>query len=791
MTSELQPSGNVVLHSYHADGLNRESPGRTAFAVIQDSLGMVEQRSYDSVGRLTVRALGAGEITQFAYHGDGTLASLTGPDGVMQTFSGYGLHGHATTVTINGVAQTRVYDAIGNRLEGTAPGQPEEGAVWQREYDADRNLRRIALAPPGSGDIVIDVRSDGRPTHIARPGAEDHEMIYDQLGRLSAQRERANGQWNDTHFEYEASGRQTARERPNGMRQEIDWDTTGRPSLIRALRNGSLEGTLTLQYLNSQLVASTDSIRGTTESFAYDGAGRISSVDHGDGTSTLHSYDLRSRRTGTQYVLPDLSLLRNLAFVYDLADREIEVWDGPDRVIERIYGAGHLVEICYGNGLERTFSHDPGDGVLSGSTTTDAGGGIVESTSITRDVAGGMLSSIRTIVDTSTSGGVTASTHEEYWLRPVDDPSDPWTRSGKRIFAWGDGGSDFRAFVHDAKSNMLANGTSSYAYNAEGNRLLSKSVSGAITHTYSYDAAGFATMRNGATLTWTANGRLASHGADTFEWDMTGRLLSANVSGTTTTRTFGSAIQADSVGTPFAIDLGEVVIGLTTGDRQYRHFDFRGNVKFTSDEQGATLAHYLYSPYGVEEVYGATGDPVRFIGRAEIGELMILGFRIYDPAIGRFLSPDPIFQLINQYTYTLGNPVWFSDPDGTVSADTFFGGFAVTYALIAAIAAIIGVTAFVVAFGALAALMAFVAWALAALGTEGAARPKPPIPSTTTPAGSSGGSGGGGSSEGGSPGGGCSPVAAATLPGAARGLLWLIPLQLLLGSLILRRRRRN
>jgi len=44
---------------------------------------------------------------------------------------------------------------------------------------------------------------------------------------------------------------------------------------------------------------------------------------------------------------------------------------------------------------------------------------------------------------------------------------------------------------------------------------------------------------------------------------------------------------------------------------------------------------------------------------------MVLGARMYDPAIGRFLSPDPILQVLNQYSYAFGNPVWFSDPDGT------------------------------------------------------------------------------------------------------------------------------
>ena len=341
-------------------------------------------------------------------------------------------------------------------------------------------------------------------------------MAYDLLGRLTLRREKADGQWNDTTFEYEASGRQVASELPNGMRQEIDWDTAGRPNQMRAFRDSVLEGTLTFQYAAGHLVSTTDSLRGATESFVHDAAGRTVLVDHGDGTFTSHNYDLRSRRTGTQYVLGGQGLLRDLAYTHDLAGRETEVWDGQDRVIKRIYGGGRIDEIRYGNGLSRTFDYDPGSGLLGGSTTTNVGGSVVESTSITRDVFGGILSGLRTIVDTSTSGGVSASTREEYWLGPIDDPADPATRSGKRMVAWTDGGANVRVFAHDAKSNMLFNGSSTFAYNSEGNRLLSMSEAGAVTHTYSYDSAGFATTRNGAALTWTATGRLASHGPTRF-----------------------------------------------------------------------------------------------------------------------------------------------------------------------------------------------------------------------------------------------------------------------------------
>jgi RHS repeat-associated protein len=145
---------------------------------------------------------------------------------------------------------------------------------------------------------------------------------------------------------------------------------------------------------------------------------------------------------------------------------------------------------------------------------------------------------------------------------------------------------------------------------------------------------------------------------------MQGRLLSSRVEGVEARFRFGGRVRADAAGVPTSIDLGEVRIALGDDTHLYRHFDLRENVKFVTDDAGEIVAHYRYGAYGLDHVFGADEDPVRFVGRAEVGELMILGFRIYDPAVGRFLSPDPILQVENQYAYALGNPVLFQDPDG-------------------------------------------------------------------------------------------------------------------------------
>ena len=101
-----------------------------------------------------------------------------------------------------------------------------------------------------------------------------------------------------------------------------------------------------------------------------------------------------------------------------------------------------------------------------------------------------------------------------------------------------------------------------------------------------------------------------------------------------------------------------------TGERRYRYPDFRGNVSFVTDDDGTLLSQVRYGPFGVDAAWGQTEVGVAFERRPGFGPFVLLGARVLDPAIGRFLSPDPILQVHNQYAYALGNPLWFQDRDG-------------------------------------------------------------------------------------------------------------------------------
>jgi RHS repeat-associated protein len=252
-------------------------------------------------------------------------------------------------------------------------------------------------------------------------------------------------------------------------------------------------------------------------------------------------------------------------------------------------------------------------------------------------------------------------------------------------------------------------------------------------------------------------------------------------------------VQQDATGTPLALDLGEVRIGFAGGHR-YRHLDFRGNVKFVSDDAGEVVAHYRYAPFGLDAVFGADDDGVRFVARPEFGELMLLGARVYDPAAARFLSPDPLFQVVNQFAYTLGNPVWFADPDGMSAEANASANVQIANGLAIAGGALNiggGILRFAptpqtVILGNAIVLLGSILMLLAVIiRTHSSGRASARSGAAT------GGASAGGPLGGGPGGSGCSPAALAALPNLGGWLRVLLPLQLLLGWLVLRRRRRE
>src|SRR6266403_2873432 len=108
------------------------------------------------------------------------------------------------------------------------------------------------------------------------------------------------------------------------------------------------------------------------------------------------------------------------------------------------------------------------------------------------------------------------------------------------------------------------------------------------------------------------------------------------------------------------------------------HTDMRGNVSFLLDASGNGVERYTYDAFGLPTItdwYGnvrstsAYGNGFLFQGREYLSELGIYDFRnrMYHPALGRFLQPDPLGfggGDANLFRFCGGDPVNGSDPTG-------------------------------------------------------------------------------------------------------------------------------
>jgi RHS repeat-associated protein len=119
---------------------------------------------------------------------------------------------------------------------------------------------------------------------------------------------------------------------------------------------------------------------------------------------------------------------------------------------------------------------------------------------------------------------------------------------------------------------------------------------------------------------------------------------------------------------------GGTVAQRTSGGLTWLMPDRHGTDQIAIDDSSQAITQRRFKPYG--EARGTTvpwvNDKGYLRGTADPTGLTHLGAREYDPGIGRFISPDPVFdatdpQQINGYAYSNDSPVTLADPSGLIA----------------------------------------------------------------------------------------------------------------------------
>ncbi|MCK8678615.1 RHS repeat-associated core domain-containing protein [Streptomyces lichenis] len=285
------------------------------------------------------------------------------------------------------------------------------------------------------------------------------------------------------------------------------------------------------------------------------------------------------------------------------------------------------------------------------------------------------------------------------WTAKTDCATAPSAASVGGVAAY------WKSFAYDTAGNrksatdhLAAGGaaTTAYAYDhtsgdkARPHLLASTTTSGgnkpAAASSYTYDEAGNTRTRtigeNTQRLDWGPENNLAkvteANAAETtFLNDADGnRLIRRDVAGTTLQLGETELRQDKATGkveaTRYYSHAGQVVAMRTSKSLTWTSSDHNGTANVQIDAASQAVIRRSMQPFG--ETRGAA--PASWIGEKGFAGgtedptgLTHLGAREYDPAIGRFVSADPIADLkdpqqINGYAYSNNNPVTFADADG-------------------------------------------------------------------------------------------------------------------------------
>ena len=213
-------------------------------------------------------------------------------------------------------------------------------------------------------------------------------------------------------------------------------------------------------------------------------------------------------------------------------------------------------------------------------------------------------------------------------------------------------------------NQLLAAGKAAFQYDADGN-MVARSTGDGAAYTYTYDAANRMVAAAGpagkATYGYAPNGKRVSRaeaGQPETRFIFDQEDMIAEQTGNTKSATY---LHGPGIDAPLAQRRGDAT--------SFYQADGLGSITALTDAKGTPVGRYTYDAFGVtRQSEGTPLNPYRFTAREwdATADSYFYRARSFDPAIGIFLSKDPLglTQGQNVYLYCANNPTLFSDPSG-------------------------------------------------------------------------------------------------------------------------------
>ncbi len=711
------PDGSTVVNSYRVcDGCEAPSPQARSY-VHSKASGASAQRSYfdaygRQVGQRMIGLTGIPSYTQIDYDAAGRVASASEPffigeDRYNTTYE-YDSLGRTTLVTApnDGETETRyngleitVINALEQQRKQTQNGIGQNikttdhyDTSIEYAYDPFGNLEQteVIIAGETSG-VVTTMGYDllGRQSYLDDPSAGRIDYTYNGLDLMHTSTDAKNQR---TEFSYDVLGRQITRVDNAGASgvasrtHEWFYDTPN-----------SGEG-----RLDSVEGFDTDGVA-YSENYDYNAYGLPTIVEttiQGETYETQTYYDDLNRPVGIAYPtgFTVVNHYNNYGYRHQVSNGmdESTLWTATEADAR-----GNITNSEHGNGVETVREYNADTGFVN-SIFAEKGSNnlLVQNQDFTYDVLGNL------------------TFREDQRVQMVQafcyDKLNRLTAARRDECS-----NDDNDITYDELGNIqtraMESGTQSYVYDVTNPyKLMSTNMAGS----YGYDNNGNITSGDGRTIEYSSFDKPTRMTKDgntveiTYSADQTrikridsgdaGEVTTFYVAGVYEIRREGNEIQHLHQIGDIALRIREEechmvdifdgngdVIGqeeqchITKQETSYLHHDHIGSLVAKSNQAGDGVEFSASDPWGLRQDeswlgsilgtdYVPTDTREGFTGHEHMDGvgLIHMNGRVYDPNVGRFLSPDPIIQApsatqsFNRYSYVWNNPLSMTDPSG-------------------------------------------------------------------------------------------------------------------------------